>query len=338
MAAGRKNLRRVQLGLESTAGTAVAATTIWRGPAVGFDELSEVVQVEEQVGIFDGLDRDAISVLFAGMELPDQPLTFEQFPYILALAYGGPVTGVQDGAGTGYVYTTTIPTTAGPTTPRRYTVEGGDDSENEEMEYAHCTAFTIKGEHKGLTMFNASLRGRQINDSTVTPALAIPAVEDSVVSMGLVYIDAIGGTFGTTQVSAQILAFEITHEIMWVPKWAIDGNKYFSHLVYAGHKITGKITFEHDTAVRRSGGAKADFEARTARKLRINLLGSALTTPATHATKKVTIDMPIKYLKAGTLDEMDGNDIVDMEFSSKYNATAATQGSIVVVNQLTALP
>ena len=125
---------------------------------------------------------------------------------------------------------------------------------------------------------------------------------------------------------------------MWVPKWAIDGNKYFSHLVYAGHKITGKITFEHDTAVRRSGGAKADFEARTARKLRINLLGSALTTPATHATKKVTIDMPIKYLKAGTLDEMDGNDIVDMEFSSKYNATAATQGSIVVVNQLTALP
>ena len=156
--------------------------------------------------------------------------------------------------------------------------------------------------------------------------------------MGQVYIDAIGGTYGTTQVSAQILAFEITHEILWGPKWAIDGNKYFSHLVYAGHKITGKITFEHDTAVRRNAGAKADFEARTARKLRINLLGSALTTPATHATKKVTLDMPIKYTKVGTLDDMDGNDIVDMEFRSRYNATAADQGSIVVVNQLTALP
>ena len=337
MAAGRKNLRKVQLGLESPSGTAVAATTIWRGPAVGFDDLSEIVEVEEQVGILDGLDRDALSVLYAGMELPDQPVTYEQFPHILAMAYGGPVTGVADGAGTGKVYTTTIPTTAAPT-GKTYTVEGGDDAENEEMEYAHCTAFTVKGEHKGLAMFNASLRGRQVSDSTVTPALSIPTVEDAVLAMGKVYIDAIGGTYGTTQVSAQILAFEITHEIMWVPKWAIDGNKYFSHLVYAGHKITGKLTFEHDTAVKRSGGAKSEFEARTAKKLRISLLGSALTTPATHATKKVNFDMPIKYIKVGTLDEMDGNDIVDMEFRSRYNATAADQGSIVVVNQVTALP
>src|SRR3972149_3441735 len=93
MAAGRKNLRKVQLGLESTAGTAVAATTIWRGPAVGFDDLSEIVEVEEQVGILDGLDRDAVSVLYAGMELPDQPVTYEQFPHILAMAYGGPAPG-----------------------------------------------------------------------------------------------------------------------------------------------------------------------------------------------------------------------------------------------------
>jgi len=138
--------------------------------------------------------------------------------------------------------------------------------------------------------------------------------------------------------TSRVLAFEITHEIMWVPKWAIDGNKYFSHLVYTGHKITGKITFEHDTAVKRSGGAKSEFEARTAKKLRISLLGSALTTAATHATRKVNFDMPIKYTKVGTLDDMDGNDIVDMEFRSRYNATAADQGSIVVVNQVTALP
>src|SRR3990167_3466317 len=183
MAAGRKNLRKVQLGRETPAGPAVAAPTIGRGPAVGFDDLSEIVEVEEQVGILDGIDRDAISVLFAGIELTDQPLTFEQFPHILAMAYGGPVTGAQDGAGTGSLYTTTLPTTAGPPTPPRSTVEGGDDSENEEMEYAHCTAFTIKGEHKGLAMFNASLRGRQVSDSTVTPEISNPTVEDAVVAM-----------------------------------------------------------------------------------------------------------------------------------------------------------
>ena len=32
--AGIKALRKVQLGRESTAGDAVAATTIWRGPAI----------------------------------------------------------------------------------------------------------------------------------------------------------------------------------------------------------------------------------------------------------------------------------------------------------------
>ena len=32
-------LRMVQLGAETTPGTAVAATTIWRGPAAGSDDL-----------------------------------------------------------------------------------------------------------------------------------------------------------------------------------------------------------------------------------------------------------------------------------------------------------
>lgn len=314
----------------------MAATEIWRGMGEMLDDQRVLEEVEELVGVMDGYDRTVITQYLGGLELAETPLTFEQLPFILAMAYGGSHVGVADGAGTGFVYTTTIPTTAAPTA-KSWTVETGDDAEQEEMEYAQCTEFTLSGVAGETAKMSATLMGRQVTQSTITPSLAVPTAEDCIASKGKVYIDAIGGSFGGTQVASQILAFELTCEAMWVPKMTLDGNLYFTLTVFAGQKISGKLTFEHDTAVLRASGAKLDFMNQTAKKLRLDLIGSALTTPATYSTKKVLIDLPIKYTKAGVISDKDGNDIVDMEFRSRYNGTAGTAGSIIVVNQRTTL-
>lgn len=57
MAPGRKRLSYIQLGKESTAGTAVAATAIWRGMGSALSDDREIVQVEELIAIMDGAAR-----------------------------------------------------------------------------------------------------------------------------------------------------------------------------------------------------------------------------------------------------------------------------------------
>ncbi len=58
--AGARALRKLQFGKETTAGTNVDATTIWRGMGTIKDE-REVVFPAEDVGILGGTDRSYIS-------------------------------------------------------------------------------------------------------------------------------------------------------------------------------------------------------------------------------------------------------------------------------------
>lgn len=335
MAPGRKYLRKIQFGKETTAGTATTATAIWRGVGNMLEDQRVIEEIDEHVGILGGTDRTAVTKLLGGLELAETPLTFEQFNWLLVAGLGAPTTGSADGSGSDKIYTTNIPTTAAPTVAP-YTIQGGDDFEAERMEYAFPTKITVKGETGSTARVSATLIGRQVTTNAFTSGLSLPTLEDVITGKGKVYLDAIGGSYGGTQVANQILAFELTYELMWIAKWTMDGNLYFSLPVYAGHKVSGKLTFEHDSAVSGTGGAKQHFRDQTPRLLRLDLIGSAVTTAgSTYSTKKAIFDLPIKYTKAAVIGDKDGNDIVDMEFRSRYNATAGNAGKIIVVNELT---
>ena len=127
---GVKALRKIQLGDESSAGTPVAASTIWRGMGTISDQ-REVVHVEEDVGYLSGTDRTYVPKLFAELELEETEATFEQLPHILEMSLKDE-TPAQDGTGSGYIYQYEFPTTTQPTI-QTYTIEGGDDQQAEEM-------------------------------------------------------------------------------------------------------------------------------------------------------------------------------------------------------------
>ena len=129
--AGIKPLRKIQMGKETTSGTAVAATALWRGKGTMEDQ-REVVFVEEDVGYISGLDRTNTPKYLAAIEFEEIPATFEQLPYILAAGVKNVITGATDGAGTDKIYTYTFPTTS-KNTITTFTIEGGDDQEEEEI-------------------------------------------------------------------------------------------------------------------------------------------------------------------------------------------------------------
>lgn len=344
---GRKPLRRIQFGPESVNGTAVAATSRFRGNGGMLSDDRELTYPEELVGIIGGTDRSFFAKIGASLEIAETPITPEQLPYLLAMLYGGPKTGAADGtASSGYKYVTTIPTTAAPTDNHSYTVEGGDDFEVEKLNYGKVTKLTLKGTAAGPCTMAASMIGQQIvRLGTSFSSTSLVDTNDLLFGGARLYLDAIGGTIGTTAVANQFLGFEITYEGMWIPKYTGEGatSPVWSFVVYTGQKITGKITLEHDTAADGSTGLKSLFRANTARLMRIDLLGQSYATAGSATTftggrRGLRQDLPIRITKAPPLEDMEGNDIISFEFESRYNATAATAGTITVCNETSALP
>lgn len=342
--AGRYGLSKAQAGFETTAGTAVAATMIWRGTAVHIDDQRVVTEVNESVGIFGGADRSYIARNLAQLAVNETEATYEQLPYLFVMMFGMNKTGVADGSGSsGYVYTANIPETAAPSMTGRFmTWETGDDIQAHEMEYTHALEINLKGTGGEAVMVTATLQGRKSSRTTFTGALTLADVEEILASKGALYIDAIGGSYGSSQISQQLLAFDITFTARWVPKFTLDGSLDFTFVHYTGHEIRGSLTFEHDSTSIVGSGDQIDlWRSQTAQKMRLEFTGAAYGTAGTgttfDGTSGLRIDLPFKWTRFAPISEQDGNSIIVADFYSRYNATAADAGSIVIANEVAAL-
>lgn len=332
--AGVKALRRIQIGLESTGtpGTAVASTTVLRMTGTMEDQ-REVIFPEEEVGLLGGADRQYTAKYLAAMTIEGEA-TYEQVGYILGA-------GVQDSTatsdtGSGFVYTYTLPTTA-QRSPFTYTIEGGDDTEAEEMEYSFVKEFTLSGNAGEAWMVSANWTGRQATTTTFTASTdaPIPTVEEILFSKTKLYIDESSDTIGTTLKSNTLLAAELKVTTGFQEVFSAEGNLYFSFVKQAAPEVVLTVTFEHDGV---ATAEKAKWRAGTARLIRLTALGSALASSGTHTYKTLQINLAGKWEKFEKIDEQDGNDIIKATFRARYNSTAALFGSLVVVNELSTLP
>lgn len=332
--AGIKPLRRLQLGREAAAGTAVAATTYWRGVGT-LEDQRDVVFPTEDIGYLSGVDRSYTPRLLAALSMDSVEATFEQILHIGEAGVKLVQTGAADGSGSGKIYTYTFPVTAANTL-RTYTIEGGDNQQAEEMEYSFIESFNLSGDAGGALMVSADWKGRQISTASFTGSLSLPSVEEILMSKGVLYMDAVGGTIGSTQQSNTFLKMNLDIKTGVIPVFTADGQKYFSFTKTVQPEIKLDITYEHDAT---SVAEKANWVAETARQIRIKFTGSTLTTAGSaYSAKTYIIDLAGKWEKFSKLDEMDGNDIITGTFRAGYDATAALFAKMIVVPTLTSVP
>jgi len=326
---GIKALRKIQLGLETTAGVAVPADTLWRGLGVLQDN-REVITPDEDIGYLSGKVRNYCPKYEAALSMPAVPATFEQLPIILSAGVKGVVTGVTDTGGSGKIYTFTFPTTS-PNTIKTWTIEGGDDIQAEEMEYSFVQSFEISGNGGEALHMSAEWIGRQVSKCTFTAGVTSPAtVEEILFGKGKLYIDAASGTIGSTQVSQTLLGMSLRVNTGWVAKYSADGALYFSWAQSTKPEILLNVTFEHNSS---AVTEKDAWIAGTTRLLRLKFEGKALTTSGTFANKTLIIDLAGRWDSFDPLGETNGNDTVTGTFRAGYDATSAKFAEIKVVNE-----
>lgn len=333
---GIRAYAKTQLGLESggaSAGTAVVASRIWRGPVAMPEDARDLTFVPEQIGYAGGVGRTNVAKLQANIAFPETPATFEQLPLVLMCAIQNTTAGISDGAGSDYYYTYTYPTTS-KNTIRTMTIQGGDDQRVDAVSYGFVTDFSIKGAAGQPVTVQSNWVGRTLTDAEfTTSAVTLPTVEEINFGRSYLYIDTLGSTHGATLKSNTMLGFNFQSKSGWKQEFTPAGaGLYFDFIKYvANEEPTLEVTFEHDSTAEAEITA---YRAETPRLVRLDVNGAALSTAGTlFSTKKLRIDVAGTWQSFSKIDEQDGNDIVTGVLKVHYDTTNSWRGVIRVVNE-----
>lgn len=344
MAYGVKALRKLQFGRETTAGSAVAATTVFRGEGV-IKDTRKVEFPTEDVGYIGGVTRNYSPLLGAELKIPATPATFEQLPHIFEMGIIS-TSGVRDSAASSdYIYTYPLPTTqnmflsatSSALPIKSYTIQGGDNNQAEVMEFSHVTDFELNFKAGEALMVSATIAGRQVALTTFTAALTPPTVYEILGSKAKLYIDAIAGTIGTTQITGELLSAKISVKTGLQAVNTADGNLYFTFVKGVAPEVIWELVFEHST---NALAEKVFWRSGTARLFQLKFESpTALTTPGTTYTyKTLKCNLAGLYESFSELGDQDGDDILTAKIRGGYNSTAAQFASFVVVNELSTIP
>lgn len=336
--AGIKALRKIQLGKESTAGTSVATTAIWRGMGVGKDN-RETTFVEEDVGLLGDALRTYVAKTGGEVTLEGNA-TFEQLPYIFQGGFYN--TSPTTDAGSAQVWTWTIQSASTDpiqtTDLQTYTIEFGDNQQAEYMAYCFTREFTLSGTVGGVLEVSATMEGRTVGTTDFATGISLPTVEDILFTNGTLYIDDSTGTMGTTQVSNTLFAMDLNVTTGWRGYPAADGRTDFSFVKRTKEEITLQLTFEHNAS---AVAEKLAWRNQTERAVRVKFTGNAMGTSSTDAAynnKTLMISLYGKWESFDALSDQDGNDQVTGTLRVGYSASGLSKGAFVIANELSSLP
>ncbi len=331
MAYGIRALRQIGLGIETTAGTEVNATTVWRGTGTLKDN-TVLVMPEEDVGAYVKKARLYIPQEGGTLTLDEVPATFEHLPLLLACGIEGVTTGTADSSGK--VYQFDVPPTGTANTIKTLTCEMGDNTRVDLGVYGFVKSISLSGAKGEAVMMGAEIETRAVTDTEFTTSSpVVPTVEEILFQKGQLWIDAT--TIATTTATNTWLGFSLDIPSGWNAIFTGDGSTSFSAIKYVGQKddpITGELTLEHDTTAETEITAA---RAGTTRLVRMLFQGTALTSAGTYTYKTLKVDAVVHYTDVPELSDEDGDDTVTLPFEVISNNTLAMQ--IIVVNQVTTL-
>lgn len=332
---GARQLRRLQLGRETTMGSLAAATVVWRGSGTIRDD-TVVSFATEDVGVLGGIDRTFMPSQGASLALTPTEATFEQLPYIMEGGIKKLGTGVTDTGGSGKIYTYPMSSTAANTI-QSFSIEGGDNSGAEVVKFGVVTDFTLNGQVFKPIMMQANLIAWESTAQAFTTSLTPIAVDAAIMfAPGKLCIDAIGTAAGTTQVSGSLKSMNIKVKTGVEPVGSVE-NLHYTTVAVEDPSLTGDLTFYWDS---NAIAEKAKWLAQTGRTVQLRFDGAALNTAGSAYSKKALIMnmYGVKWTKFSEIQADGGHDVITASFENRYNTTATQAATWIIVNESSTLP
>lgn len=318
-------LIKSQHGLESTAGTLVAATFIHKGNAsLKMDDAIAVPEFDYNLGILGGNVEGAhITDTASTLTWEDCDFTAEDMIWLGNMA-------IKSVPGAASSFAFAFPTTAANTI-KTFTHELVTATQEYEFGYGFCESFNVHGDvaaDNGRILYNAVIKGRQAAPSTATGSLGFLAAHHPLnINDATVHFDTIGTAAGTAAATSGYLrAFNMDIKTGWTVEASryADGRstKDFSVLTFTDYEWTGTLRVKFGAqAVTHVASARAGTPAAMA----IKCLGAA--------SREVDFIMPMVFTDTPTIGSgnEDGLHTVEFPFRVGYSRTSTAQGPSINV-------
>jgi hypothetical protein len=331
MAGQERALEISQAGIETTRGTAVAAT---RKVYMGWQPLGlerELQWATTQTGTFENrregsYDRQALTL--PGTE----GLTFEDAPWWFQFILKGGVTATTDG-GSPPAYPYTFTPTLAADDLKSMTLELGTPTLPYEIDQGMVNSATIRFSPDDAPYWemDVELMGRTLTQTAMTGSIAERTRELIKAPGTKIYIDS--ATIGTTQVTGRFIGGSVTiNNNLDFKSFAEDETAPAANKVGRGDRtVDAQFAFEFD-----SDAEFLNFRSATPveRFIRIEREGATI-----HTTVKKRIRLDLNgYWTSVEPGYRNNNKILTFSLGARYNTTSAYALSASVVNALSTLP
>lgn len=315
-------LKMVQLGKESAWGTPVAATvriptlaepsvnpntTLWQSEFYGFVGPGETMSVE-------AIDWSG-SFPFAA--------TYEFVPYLFDSLWGA---ASPSGSGP-YTYSYTAPYTAMPSNPRSYTIEYGAPGAMYRLLGGLTTRIGISGEVGQPWQVENDFIGKKVEPLASAANLALLATKLIRMADTRLFIDNWGGTIGSTQINAALIAFSLEFtSTRHLKRFAGDVHPS----AWGDNTFGGSLSLTLEFTPNVKSQLDALLNGLTSRLFRIE---------ATTGDYRATIDFAGAYEGNPSLfSDRDGNVTIELAVVPRYSPDLGYWAKAEFVNNLNALP
>lgn len=320
---GSKFFNKVQYGLESTRGTAVAATNIWTGQSVPLSSDTRAEYPEEVFGVRAASRRSSVQQKEYRGSLNSDHAIFQQMAFPLSCGLKGGVTLAEVTSGQGDYKGTFTPSLTAANSPEAATIEIVDDVQAYEIEYAmferlHWACDISQGNDPSPVKFDADFFGRQISAVTATGSLSLPTPTGMNGKLSRLYLDTAWAGVGGTEIASLLRSWDF--EIIT----GLHPNHTGSAYDYFTHHSEGIIAVMLSFTVESGSVAAAKYllqRSQTFQAARLDIVGPQIGSGTNH---RLRFDVG-GYFEEVSLNDGDdrGDNLSSFTLKGVYNDTGA---------------
>ena len=323
--------RRIQIGKETTKGTAVAADKVLVGRLQATPTRTLHMPEDEERNSLALLHRRTVTseesrLVFNGS------LNFEQVIHFLAMGIKGGVMSDTPTGATDARDWTFVPNLSSANNQDSYTVEYGDNQQ--EYYFSHVMAEQLEFTYAmgEVVSFSANLFGNYPTLGNFTSGLSAPICEDAVANKTSFYVDNSWAGLGTTKKAGTLANASIRIPTGLAPVRLADGSLDFSRVVEGKRAAEVELTFLHNAEGERQFQNWADGDLAF---VRLETEGSEIEAGF---KKTFRIDLALRYTDSPQLfDEVSGLNALRLVGRTFEDPVAHKDFSVFVRNDETAL-